>query len=729
MNILFHGLGNSPVRSRVIANHCENFMGDITDHDILTFGYNDGVDIKIDIGDDCNEIFNKLPQGWVPDFCLFWEIDWNLLPEGMEHAPCPTVALMSDWDYDIHLSKYYAESFDLVLVIADFEKEALLSIGAKRVEVFDRAWALREFTNNSPKEIKDREYDIVYTTFINDSTHPDRSRWILELCELSDKYNILVEAHLPGYKDYMNLLDNARLVFSHHRFGSMSGRVMEAGSQGAVVLDTGTSASKMLEQGKDYVSVSIDRFSSQIEALLKDNDALQNISGRIHKRVSEDFEARDRFRTLLKFIRYHLKDESSSREFSDTREVEKLTKRGMIYYYSYFRTSQGPFIVEGGKKLLLLSVSKFKEAMSLEPSARVNTNLAITKATCGFLFNLKEFYDSGVDECIRILKETIATDPAYVMAYFNLAILYLRVGRLSDAHALLNAALKLFQDKQSDLDLWCLHNVDYDLFNDYVRKGLNDNLVLYISGDRDNAINNIRNLYQAFVLYLKAIIEEKNGDVYTSLESLLQSERLSPDSRKTLGMIAQKLFLLGYKKECIEIYERLIELMPVHVGIRTEFIKVLYMYGMDEKLHEEIQTLQKIVKTIAFYKDRKFELRDLINSFTGLTRNPVYSYDPGREIILNGWLSMLTTYHRKDPKNINLLLRIIEVLHELRRTDKAFELVNDYNSKYGSNLNEDELIVLSDIHDYLKKAAVERNNFNAQKLIKINDQLSNVHAL
>lgn len=171
MKILLLGLGNSPVRSRFIANHCENFISDIKEHEILTFGYNDGVDIKIYIGDDFSEVFKKLPQGWTPDFCLFWEIEWNLLPEGIENVPCPTVALISDWDYDIHLSKLYAESFDLVIVIADYEKGALSALGADRVEVFDRAWAMKEFINTSPGKMKDRKYDIVYTTFIDDSLH------------------------------------------------------------------------------------------------------------------------------------------------------------------------------------------------------------------------------------------------------------------------------------------------------------------------------------------------------------------------------------------------------------------------------------------------------------------------------------------------------------------------------------------------------------------------------
>ncbi|RJQ52208.1 MAG: hypothetical protein C4526_08620 [Nitrospiraceae bacterium] len=729
MKILLLGLGDSPVRSRFIANHCENFIGDIVEHEILTFGYNDGVDIKIGIGDDFSQVFNKLPEGWQPDFCLFWEIEWNLLPEGIEKVPCPTVALISDWDYDIHLSKLYAESFDLVIVIADFEKEALQAIGANKVEVFDRAWAMKEFINASPKAMKDRKYDIVYTTFIDNSLHPERSAWVSRLCGLSDKYNILIENHLPGYKDYMALLGNARLVFSHHRFGSMSGRVFEAGSQGAVVVDTGASVSKLLDPDRDYISVTADNFSSKIEGILSDTKRLQRMSGRIHRKVSGNYEARDHFRRFLKFVDDRLKLERTLSEAVNAEEAENLIKKGTIYYYSYFRTSQGPSIVDGRRRLLLLSAEKFEEAAGPGPSARARTNLAIAKAAYGFLFGRKQFFDSGVDDCIDILKGVTGNCPQYAMAHFNIGLLYLRVGKFSEALDNLKTALQLFKDENSDVDIWCLHNRDYDLFNDFLRKELNDNLFLYCRGDNEKAVKKTRNLYQSFIYYLIALIEEKNRKVYSALEALRKSERLCPDSRLTLTMLVQKLVLLGYKEEGLEMYGKAIGLMPVNIALRLEYIKVLYLYHMDKQAIDEIRILLRTIKTVSRYKNKSSEIKTALDNFTRLKRNPGYSFDPGRENVLNGWLGMLMSCLKKDPKNINLISRIVAILHELGRTGNSLELVSDYTGKYGNELSSKELPALGDLHDHLVKAADEQSNFYAEKLKRINDQLSNVSPL
>ncbi len=727
MRVLLHGLGNSPIRSRFISNHCENFIKDVEEHEILTFGYNEGVNIKIDIGDNLDKVFNRLPQGWEPDICLFWEVDWNLLPEDIQQAPCPTVALISDWDYDIHLSKCYVGHFDLVIVIADFEKEALKALGARKVGVFDRAWVLKEFINNSPKEMKDRKYDIVYTTFLNDSLHPDRSRWVLKLCELSDKYNVLIESHLPGYKDYMALLEDSKLVFSHHRFGSMSGRVLEAGAQGAVVIDTGSSIRKVLKQGDGYISVTLDDLSSKVEALLNDEEKLQKMSKQINRVVSEKFEARDRFNRLLEFIRSRLEDKRDYCLSKGIEDVENLINKASIYFYSFFRVSEGHFIVENCKRLLLLSIDKLEKAVALNPSARAKTNLAIVKSAYGFLFNLKEFVDSGAEECIQILKETIDLYPSYAMAYFNAGILFLRIGKLQDALEYMKRSLALFEDDDVDIDLWCFHNRDYDLFNDFLRKPLNDSLLLYFSGDDKNAIRDIRNLYRAFILYLVALIEEKNGRIYAVVDALRQSESLYPNSRLTLGMLAQRLAILGHKEEVLELYRRTIELMPVNIGLRIEYIKVLYMYNMDKELIKEVHVLLKIIKSVSFYRNRLTDLKRLVDSLARLEPNPICSHDIGSETILNDWLEKMYFYLRKDPKNINLILRTVEILSELGRMDKAFELVHDYSYRYRNNLiNNEELSSLKELYNHMRENASKQSIFYTERLNKINECLFNV---
>lgn len=721
MKILLLGIGNSPVRSKFVSNHCENYMGDIEGHEILTFGYNEGVDIKIETDADFREVLARLPAGWQPDCCILWEAEWNLLPPGIESAPFPTFALISDWDYDIHLAECYVKSVDCVIALSDFEKEALRALGARRVEVFHYVGAMREYFAVPPKRMEERKYDILYTSFIDDNAHPDRSAWIMKLCGISERYRVLIAPHLPGYKDYITLLKDSKLVLSHHRYGSMSGRVMEAGSQGTVVMDTGPDIRNYFEPDKEYIPVTADDFLDQVERHLNDPAGLQAMSERFYKKVTGDYESRNRLSRLIGFIGDLLE---CKERVTGIKETEDISDRGAIYYYAFFRTAQGPFIVNAGSRLLLMSIEEFKKAAGLEPSAKALTNLAVAETAHGSLYNPDEFLRAGIRPCIEMLKEAIRSCPEYVMAYFNLGLLYYRSHDYNNAMEVFKVALKLFEDRNSDLDVRCLHNRDYDLFNRFLRKPLNAALMLLSRGKEKKATRDIRSLYRSFVLYLISMIEEKNNKIYLALDTLLEASRLYPGSGSMLTEAAGKLALLGFRKKSIELYKKAIGLGPLSPDPRLDYIKLMYLYGMDNELAAEIKKLLVIVESVQQFKGTKAAVRKLLDSFTRFNRNPVYSFDTVRDNVLEIWFDKLFLFYRSDLFNYRLVLRIVEILCELGRTDKAFLIMEDYIGRFkGKNPSCEEMSAIRNIYNYLRERSSMQDRLLNERLSLLDSKL------
>ncbi|RJQ13679.1 MAG: hypothetical protein C4560_13865 [Nitrospiraceae bacterium] len=730
MRILLLGIGNSPIRSKFVSNHCENFTDDIKGHEILTFGYNEGVDIKIEIGADFREVLMQLPRGWQPDCCILWEAEWNLLPAGTESAPFPTFALISDWDYDIHFARCYVGSVDCTIALSDFEKEALSALGAHRVEVFHHVGAMKEFFAAPPKRTGERKYDILYTSFIDDNAHPDRSGWILKLCGISGKYRVLVAPHLPGYKDYIALLRDSKLVLSHHRYGSMSGRVLEAGSQGAVVIDTGTDIRNYFAPDEEYIPVTADNFQAQVERYLNNTAGLQAMSDKFYKKVTENFESRNRLGKLIEFVSDRLKHVSRPKKRpAGIKEAENIIARGPVYYYAFFRTSQGPFIVNAGSRLLLMSIEEFKKAAGMGQSPGDRTNLVVAETAYGSLYNPEEFLEVGIKACIDTLQETIRSCPAYVMAYFNLGLLYYRSHDYHNAMKIFKIALELFKDKDSDLDVWCLHNRDYDLFNTFLRKPLNASLLLLCRGEEEKAVRDIRNLYQAFILYLISMIEEKNRRIYPALDALRQAAGLYPESGLILTDAAGKQALLGAGKEGLDLYRKAIGLCPLTPDLRLDYIKLLYLYGMDNEIAAEIKKLLAIAGPVTQFKWTKAAVRKLLESFTRFNVGPVYSFDPGRENILNGWLETLFSFYSNGPYNHELVRRIVEILCELGRTDKAFLIMEDYAGRLkGKSLSHEEVSANRSIYDYLRERSCGQARFFNEKLCLIENKLQSGQA-
>jgi tetratricopeptide (TPR) repeat protein len=622
MKILLLGLGNAPVRYCAISVMYDNFLKrHMGKYEIITFGYNSGVDIQIDPGDEFERVIEALPTGWVPDLCILPWIDQSLLPRGIEHAPFTTVATLApgDWDFDVIYAKAITKSVDITVGGSDYDKIGLTLIGANQVELFYPGAIMKEFFDPNPKKIKDRKYDIFYSVnWFNDESHPERSNWLLKLASLATKHKVLITSRISSYSEYMKILSNSKLAFSTVRTGAFSPRVLDAAVHGAVPVVTGEEVKKYFVHGEEIINVNEDNFSELIGQFLEDERALQQMSDNVYKKALE-FESRKRFFQFVKFAKKAFKPKKFARKINSLSDHEKHIRKGEIYYYAFFGNIWNGYYITNNSpdRYAHLCIEEFKKAVNIKRTPRSLTNLAVAKIAFSLWYK-KEIITKEIKESIGILKDVISLHPMYTMAYYHLGLVHWRTKNFAEAKNVFNQALNLFGNKEGHVDPWCLQNRDMELFNSIIRTPLNRELILLHRGEEKKAMENIRNLYRSAVFYYLSLIEE---DIFKKLEFLAQSYILHPNSGLISHELAKTLSLLGFREEGIMMYEHTISLLPLDVDKRIEYIKLLYYHKMDKKLVDEIKSLSSVIKITSLLKKKEVDLNIVMNSFARLDAN------------------------------------------------------------------------------------------------------------
>jgi tetratricopeptide (TPR) repeat protein len=377
-------------------------------------------------------------------------------------------------------------------------------------------------------------------------------------------------------------------------------------------------------------------------------------------------------------------------------------------------------------EFLLKAIQEFNKAVNLEPTPRGILNLAVAKASLYFCFRNHETdtTDVNIKEAISVLEKLINAYPSYAVAYFHLGLIHSRLGNYKDSLDIFTKALEVFGDQKSHVEPWCIYPAEADSNpknNFILGKPLNTALLMYCRGDEDKAMDDIRNLYQAAIYYYVSILYEKNGQIYDSVEALIKSHNLCPDSGLVAMQAAKRMALLGIKEESISMYKKAIMLLPLDIDLRIEYIRMLYLYHVDRELPAEIKNVLQITKTMSKFKEKTATMNDVMNGFKRYHAASNYSHDSDKDKILNGWVEILFANLRKDPRNLKLVLRIIDIWYELGRVDKIFELIEDYINKHKGNGNIDNTMssTLSKINSNLQKVCELRTEVFKEKVKRL----------
>jgi tetratricopeptide (TPR) repeat protein len=706
MKILLLGVGNAPVRFNTVSTFFENYIGHISSHiEVMTFGYNDGVDIQIRVDDDFQKVIAKLPPHWNPDVCILQGADYNLLPMGIENAPFPTVALPypGDWDLDLIYTRAIVEATDLAIGAGFFDKESLPSIGAENVEIYYLGSVMDEYIALNPKKIKDRKYDIFFTaTWFNDITHPGRSQWAIRLVKLMERYKVCIETP-KSYKSYLSCLGESRLAFSHVRRGALSGRVLEAAAQGTIPLVTGEDVKMYFQEGSEFISVTEDNFIEKVEYYLENQDVLQGMSDRARSNISQNFRSKERFLRFLDVIQRNLAAKRSRRRFTNDGSDEFYFRHGEIYFYAYFRTMAGGYFFtdKGTETVLRLSITHFKKALQIRSTARAQTSLAVALSAWHFLQYRGEEGAEQAPEVIALLNEIIVRYPSYVLGYFNMGIFYLRFGYYDLALDAFQQAVRLLASNEGEVDPWCLQNRDYEPYNQLLQRLLNEQLLSLAKGE-DPQMDGLKGLYRFAILYFISLVYEEQGRLYEALETLEEAYQLQPGHGLCAKRLACLLILLGQPKKGLALYKEAARLMPMDIDLGMERIGFLYLYQEDRELLNEVNGLLKICKSMKARGGKLAGLWSMMDHFVRLDPTPIYRHDTSRERLLLEMLETLYLCLEKNPWDTRLMARTVEIWRGLGRVNKMIEVVEDY-TKYAVRSGKNMKQVSGTIKDMMRE--------------------------
>ncbi len=707
MKVLLLGLGNVPARFKLLSNHCDNFVERyMAGHEIITFGYNDGVDITITPEDDFQVVIDRLPPGWEPDFCMLWETEWNLLPPGVEHAPFPTVGFIYDWDYDLPLAKAIIEATDLVITPSTYDEEALRAMGARNVKAFHFAVVMEEFVDPAPGPIAGRKYDVLYTTWFNDSVQPERFRWISKLASLSEKYVVNIREPVDSYTDYIDLLRQSKLVICYHRFGALNCRAFEAAAQGAVPIDSGAEAGKFFIPDAEYVAVTEENLVGRIDRFLSDPHALERMSRRIYDKVANRYTSRKRFIELMEFIYGQVKGNGSAvaatRELNRMNEGDRLTRQGEIFYYSFFRTAPGDFFKKKGKEFFAHAVDLFERAARAEPSPRALLNLAVARTAYGFKYDDFRRTMDGELEVASLLRRIIAMEPSHAMAHYYMGILMVRTGNVESARDALLAA-RTALSRRENFDPWCVYSREFDPLDQC--KAVNKHLIRLCAGEGASAAADLGNLYLAAVHYFLGEVEEIHGRPYEALTAMAEAYRLCPDSVPIATKLARLSAVLGYREQSVSAYEHVLSMTPMDVSRKIELMRIAYAYGMDTLVMRLLRESLNITKTFAHWAHFAPKLNQLSSSFYRYRAEKGYPYDLCHDSLLHSWTQELFVYLERNPTDIRTISRLAELLIELGKADTVVDILNAYIDARHNCMDGDSLDRVAGIADYVLRHA------------------------
>lgn len=600
MKVLLLGEGSAPNREALQTVYPENFIqagsGEYP-HEIVTFGFAPGVDVCITPQQDMTAVLARLPDGWRPDLCVLWLPEWSLLPRGLDRCGCPTVAYFADWDYDIDLTRQIVGEVDLVLTIAEAEARWVERLGGRAASLYSQG-VPSELVVETPRPLAERSIDILYTSFVDDLAHPDRSAWMVRLAELGSRYEVRIVPPAASFGAYLDLLDDARLAFSMQRFGSMSNRALEALARGCVALDPGAHVDEHLLPGAEYVALDASCWQRQLEATLSDLPQLQRIADAGHAAVRQRFESRQRFSALLDFARQQLPERAP-----DVR-VQGRPDRAVQLYYAAFRCRGVP-----KAKVLEAARGVLDEAVEKHPSPRDVTNLVVSSMAHGLLVAPEQFASEAAPRLVETLDQLLRTHPDYAPAAAHRAVLLARIASpLADGA--IAAALAVLARPQAMVDDGCLLPQDFELYQQVCRRALN-RWLLEADGDRERDAA-LRRGWEGLLLTLAARQAEAAGQLdvaYERYQAALERVRTRP----VLAGAARLAGVLGALDAAQSLHLELLEVAPLTLDPHLALARLLHLRGDEQPLLDLLRRLTSVTATVTHLRGRASELRALID--------------------------------------------------------------------------------------------------------------------
>lgn len=574
--ILLYSFGNAPVNKRTPTLLLENIIKELETYDVLTFGHNEGVDIKIEPYEGFEEVIKRIPKNWIPNFCLIQAPDYTIVPPDIRYAPFPIVTIPSagDWDTDICYTKDILKHSDLVIGCGGFDRENFEKLGVNDYIIFNWANIREEDIVPEPSPSFDRPYDILYTlSWRDEATHPERSEWAIKILELSRYCKVFLADNL-AYKDYLKMLRSSKLAFCYVRNGYYSGRVIEAGAQGTIPVVPGSDAHNEFSDD-EVIKVDKINFFERVLQAINDHKKLDSMQKEIWNKVKMKYESKKRMSLLLLLVSEKLKN--NRKQINKKKLISNinitnyklLQRMGLTLYYCYYRFVKGGYHTTFNPiTVLSLAVDKLRKSYEVYPSEINALNLAIGLDS----LNNETLNPALLKEAENLLIKITQINTGNFHAYFNLGLIYYKLKKYDDALYSFQYASSIIAKSMIYLDDRIIIRADNYLLAKLVHPKVNNALFKLIIGDK-RALEGVIKTYKGVLSFYIGLAHYQTGEIDLSLKFIRMANLFLPDSFLVIIWLLKVLILSSKFEEAYLIASKYIGTYGLNQEYLDDFIK------------------------------------------------------------------------------------------------------------------------------------------------------------
>jgi 2-polyprenyl-3-methyl-5-hydroxy-6-metoxy-1,4-benzoquinol methylase/tetratricopeptide (TPR) repeat protein/glycosyltransferase involved in cell wall biosynthesis len=429
---------SSSPRTRILVGHagfpaifCESLKS-VEIHEALSFGEHEEADIPYKWETDTfQDILNRLPEGWEPDFIL-WVCSYYPIPEGIEHSPYPTVAAIADWNLIWTSLRVNLKRFDWIVTDkagVDLYRRA----GYTNVDY----WPLfcQHAFHHHRMEGMERIYDITLVGNLNHDVQRERSIWLYRLARLKSRFDVRILAEVYN-QDYALLLNQSKIVFNRSIRGEMNMRAYEAPACGALMFyeEENLEVRDFLQDRVECVLYNEDNLEDLLEYYLTHDEERERIAEAGWKRIQQENIAHhiDRLACLLK-ERGVLEPGERHRPFSNLPEADRL-------YRNVRQAFEKPtFYVSFLKKTEAL----FQTLLEKDPeNPEVHNAYGVFNGHYGNKWEDEHEKKKMFNKAIKAFDNSLRYAPDDILPLYNLGMLYLLDGAVKQAEALFQVVVQ-----------------------------------------------------------------------------------------------------------------------------------------------------------------------------------------------------------------------------------------------------------------------------------------------
>jgi len=549
--------------------------------DYRVYGMDQFSDIKISPENySMKAVFEKLPEGWIPDVALFFYPEYYALPDEIENIPCASYAIVSDWNCGFIWLKEVLKKFDHTFTDMNgvdlFKRSGIQSVSDWPVYSFNKAWHFW-------RQNDEKKYDVTFIGNFNPYIHLERMQMLAKVLTENKGYRVHLAIGIKG-EAYGEMLNQSKIVLNRSIRGEFNMRSYEALACRSLLFleDTNREVFYFLKDRQHCVLYNEQTLMPLIEYYLNHDAEREEIAKNGWQRIQAESYVRhldQLFNAIDKIpkkyvVRPHLTDET-------------------LECFSFYQKLYSFNVHDLGLKYLARQVVNLRKAF---PQS------AFTRNCFGFIniffrsLNHSQFEPDHAMNLIRYYTDLIAQFPLHLPAYILLADHLKKKGELDHALKVCETALAVLGQHHPRLeDLSGISELPKNyLSNGFIRAQIDAFLQYY---PHDQAKLNFflikiwkRRMYEE----IGGLYVEKNLPVLA-----IRHYEMALEACPYGGILRWKLAQLYFQQqdftEAKVALSKALSENPFNFEIMQEYAAVLFKTGRLEECEVVIEQMEKFI--------------------------------------------------------------------------------------------------------------------------------------